>query len=52
MKAIAIDGFGVPPSLHDLPVPDGTPGELIVRHRWPWVINSGYRGMPEATALK
>jgi crotonobetaine/carnitine-CoA ligase len=35
---------------HDLPVPDGTPGELIVRHKWPWVINSGYRGMPEATA--
>jgi crotonobetaine/carnitine-CoA ligase len=35
---------------HDLPVPDGTPGELIVRHRYPWVINSGYKDMPEATA--
>jgi carnitine-CoA ligase len=35
---------------HDLPVPDGTPGELIVRHRLPWVINSGYKDMPEATA--
>jgi crotonobetaine/carnitine-CoA ligase len=36
---------------HDLPVPDGTPGELIVRHRYPWVINSGYKDMPEATAV-
>jgi carnitine-CoA ligase len=35
---------------HDLPVPDGTAGELIVRHRLPWVINSGYKDMPEATA--
>jgi crotonobetaine/carnitine-CoA ligase len=35
---------------HDLPVPDGTPGELIVRHRYPWVINSGYKDMPDATA--
>jgi carnitine-CoA ligase len=35
---------------HDLPVPDGTPGELIVRHKLPWVINSGYKDMPEATA--
>jgi crotonobetaine/carnitine-CoA ligase len=35
---------------HDLPVPDGTPGELIVRHRLPWVMNSGYKDMPEATA--
>jgi crotonobetaine/carnitine-CoA ligase len=34
---------------HDLPVPDGTPGELIVRHRHPWVMNSGYKDMPEAT---
>jgi crotonobetaine/carnitine-CoA ligase len=36
---------------HDLPVPDGTPGELVVRHQLPWVINSGYKDMPEATAL-
>lgn len=35
---------------HDLPVPNGTPGELIVRHSLPWVINSGYKNMPEATA--
>jgi crotonobetaine/carnitine-CoA ligase len=35
---------------HDLPVADGTPGELVVRHKWPWVINSGYRDMPQATA--
>ena len=35
---------------HDLPVPRGTPGELIVRHSLPWVINSGYKNMPEATA--
>jgi crotonobetaine/carnitine-CoA ligase len=35
---------------HDLPVPHGTPGELIVRHSLPWVINSGYKNMPEATA--
>jgi crotonobetaine/carnitine-CoA ligase len=35
---------------NDLPVPDGTPGELVVRHRWPWVLNSGYKDMPEATA--
>jgi carnitine-CoA ligase len=34
---------------HDLPVPAGVPGELIVRHRHPWVINSGYKDMPEAT---
>jgi crotonobetaine/carnitine-CoA ligase len=35
---------------HDLSVPDGTPGELIVRHQHPWMLNSGYRDMPEATA--
>lgn len=35
---------------HDLPVPDGTPGELVVRHKLPWMINSGYKDMPEATA--
>jgi len=28
----------------------GEPGELLARHRLPWVMNSGYRGMPEATA--
>jgi crotonobetaine/carnitine-CoA ligase len=35
---------------NDLPVPPGTPGELIARHTLPWTINSGYRNMPEATA--
>ena len=35
---------------NDVPVPVGTPGELVVRHRLPWLINSGYRNMPEATA--
>lgn len=34
---------------HDVPVPPGAPGELIVRHKLPWVLNSGYLGMPEAT---
>ena len=31
MKAIAIDDFGVPPSLHDLPVPEPGKGEVLVR---------------------
>ena len=35
---------------HDLPVPPGTPGEMLLRHRLPWVVNNGYFGMPEATA--
>src|SRR5204862_7474266 len=35
---------------NDLPVPPGTPGELIARHTLPWTINSGYKNMPEATA--
>lgn len=35
---------------HDVPVPIGTPGELIVRNSRPWTINSGYKNMPEATA--
>ena len=35
---------------HDLPVPQGTPGELVIRHDLPWVMNSGYKDMPEATA--
>jgi NADPH:quinone reductase-like Zn-dependent oxidoreductase len=33
MKAIAIDGFGAPPSLHDLPVPEPGVGEVLVRVR-------------------
>jgi crotonobetaine/carnitine-CoA ligase len=35
---------------HDVEVPTGVAGELIVRHTLPWTINSGYRNMPEATA--
>jgi crotonobetaine/carnitine-CoA ligase len=34
----------------DIPVSIGHPGELVVRHRLPWVLNSGYLGMSEATA--
>ena len=33
MKAIAIDGFGAPPGLHDLPVPAPGAGEVLVRVR-------------------
>ena len=35
---------------HDLPVPRGAPGELVLRHSLPWMINLGYKNMPEATA--
>ncbi|MGE0796783.1 MAG: AMP-binding protein [Lautropia sp.] len=34
----------------DEPVPRGQAGELQIRPREPWIINSGYFGMPEATA--
>ena len=34
---------------HDIEVPVGQPGELIVRSDLPWVINDGYEGDPEAT---
>jgi NADPH:quinone reductase len=33
MKAIAIDDFGVPPRLRDLPVPEPGEGEVLVRVR-------------------
>ncbi len=33
MKAIAIDDFGAPPRLHDLPVPEPGEGEVLVRVR-------------------
>jgi NADPH:quinone reductase-like Zn-dependent oxidoreductase len=33
MKAIAIDDFGAPPSLHDLPVPEPGEREVLVRVR-------------------
>jgi crotonobetaine/carnitine-CoA ligase len=35
---------------HDREVPDGTPGELLVRHRIAWAITPGYLHNPEATA--
>ena len=35
---------------HDIEVPVGTPGELIVRSDTPWTFNLGYDGLPEATA--
>lgn len=35
---------------HDREVPVGEVGELIVRTDRPWAMNSGYWGMPEATA--
>jgi crotonobetaine/carnitine-CoA ligase len=34
---------------HDYPVPDGVPGELVVRPKRPWVMNLGYLNMPEAS---
>jgi crotonobetaine/carnitine-CoA ligase len=35
---------------HDQPVPDGSPGELILRADTPWVLNAGYLNNPAATA--
>jgi crotonobetaine/carnitine-CoA ligase len=35
---------------HDIEVPDGTPGECIVRPSEPWTLNAGYLNNPEATA--
>ncbi len=35
---------------HDIEVPIGAPGELVVRTDMPWTMNAGYNGMPEATA--
>jgi carnitine-CoA ligase len=35
---------------HDAALPDGQPGELVLRHREPWAFASGYDGMPDATA--
>ncbi|MFZ1164375.1 AMP-binding protein [Mycobacterium sp.] len=36
---------------HDFEVPDGTPGECIVRASVPWVMNAGYLNNDAATAL-
>ncbi len=35
---------------HDLEVPDGTVGELVIRGDEPWTIATEYLGRPEATA--
>ncbi len=35
---------------NDIPVPDGTPGELILRTDDPWTLSHGYHGRAEATA--
>ncbi|MBX3510518.1 MAG: AMP-binding protein [Hyphomonadaceae bacterium] len=35
---------------HDIEVPPGEPGELIIRAGHPWVLNDGYHNNPEATA--
>ncbi|MEQ8393582.1 AMP-binding protein [Thalassobaculum sp.] len=35
---------------HDCRVPDGTPGELVIRTDMPWTMTHGYHGRPEATA--
>jgi crotonobetaine/carnitine-CoA ligase len=35
---------------HDQELPDGTPGELVVRAEEPWVLMAGYHRRPEATA--
>ena len=43
IEARLVDAF-------DHSVPDGRPGELILRSRDPWCFTSGYLGIPEATA--
>ncbi len=35
---------------HDIEVPDGQAGELLIRHAQPWRITPGYLGDPEASA--
>jgi len=35
---------------HDIEVPDGQPGELILRADEPWTMSHGYHNDPEATA--
>jgi crotonobetaine/carnitine-CoA ligase len=50
-KAVDPDTFEVMVAdEHGVAVPAGQPGELLVRHRLPWVMNSGYRAMPDATS--
>jgi NADPH:quinone reductase-like Zn-dependent oxidoreductase len=31
MRTIAVDDFGAPPTLHELPTPEPGPGEVLVR---------------------
>ncbi|MBA2383781.1 MAG: AMP-binding protein [Actinobacteria bacterium] len=46
-----VDGFeATVVDAEDVEVPAGTPGELIVRHREPFSIATGYFRMPEETA--
>ncbi len=35
---------------HDIEVPRGTVGQMLVRSDAPWSMNAGYNGQPEATA--
>lgn len=35
---------------HDFEVPDGTPGQCVIRSAVPWTMNAGYLNNPEATA--
>lgn len=35
---------------HDNPVPRGEVGEITVRTRLPWALNTGYLGLPDVTA--
>lgn len=35
---------------HDIEVPRGTLGELVLRGDTPWTMSAGYNGMPDATA--
>jgi crotonobetaine/carnitine-CoA ligase len=35
---------------HDLEVPEGEPGEIVVRTQWPWMLSAGYVKDPASTA--
>ena len=46
-----VDGFDAKVvDREDLDVPVGTPGELVIRHREPFSVATGYFGQPEETA--
>jgi crotonobetaine/carnitine-CoA ligase len=46
-----LDGFAARVvDAEDQPVPDGTPGELVLRHEQPYAFSLGYWEQPEATA--